>query len=336
MPRTDSLFKTLGHMTRNGLSVIFISHKLGEVLAFSDRIAVLRHGRKTGEMATAEADQAGIARMMVAPLETETRTETGTGARKRPPMTPGAPVLELDGISVAGPDARRSLKSVSLVVRAHEIVGIAGVSGNGQTALASLISGLAAPETGEMRLDGTPVSRFDASAFIRAGVGRIPEDRHHEGVVGTMTVAENLVMEALDTPEVARWGILRRTAICKRAEEAARTYDVRGPGPEAPARLLSGGNLQKLILARVFEPAPRLILANQPTRGLDVGAAHAVACRLAEARERGAGVVLISEDLDEILALSDRIVVIHAGGLSTAETRDRGRIGLMMAGEMAA
>ncbi|PWE33395.1 sugar ABC transporter ATP-binding protein [Maritimibacter sp. 55A14] len=323
----DSLFETVGRMAADGLSVIFISHKLREVLAFSHRIEVLRHGRNVGGMATADADETRIARLMVG-------AETATDPR--PPMAPGAPVLELRGVSVAGPDARRSLTGATLEVRAHEIVGIAGVSGNGQSALAALLSGLAEPESGEMRLADAPVARFTPAAFVAAGVGRIPEDRHHEGVVPDMSVAENLVIEALGDPEVSRLGFLRRGAIRARTAEACAEFDVRGPGPYAPVRLLSGGNMQKLILARVFGRAPRLILANQPTRGLDLGAAHAVARRLLEARARGAGVVLISEDLDEILSLADRIVVMHDGGMREAASRDRAAIGLMMAGQAAA
>ncbi len=322
----DSLFETVGRMAARGLSVIFISHKLREVLAFSHRIAVLRHGRKVGEMATADADERSIARMMVG---------QDTQAPPRQPLDPGAPVLELDRVELAMGAAQPGLRGASLTVRAREIVGVAGVSGNGQAALAALLSGLAAPDAGELRLNGAPVTRFEPRAMIRAGIGRIPEDRHHDGVVGSMTVAENLVIERLDAPEVSRVGFLRRAAIRAEAERAAAAYDVRGPGPDAPARLLSGGNIQKLILARVFETAPALILANQPTRGLDLGAANEVARRLLEARARGAGVLLISEDLDEILALADRVAVLHDGVLAEARTRDRASIGLMMAGEAA-
>jgi simple sugar transport system ATP-binding protein len=171
--------------------------------------------------------------------------------------------------------------------------------------------------------------------MMALGVGRIPEDRHHDGVIGSMTVAENLAIESLSDPEISRWGVLRRAAIRARAIAAMAAYDVRGPGVDAPARLLSGGNIQKLILARVFEAGPALILANQPTRGLDLGAAAEVARRLLEARARGAGVVLISEDLDEILSLADRVMVMRDGKLTEAGTRDRQTIGMMMAGETA-
>ncbi len=322
----DTLFENIGAMTRDGLSVIFISHKLREVLAFSQRIAVLRHGRKVGEIATAEADERSIARMMVG---------ADTPALPRAALRPGAPVLELKGLTVRGENARTSLHGVSLTIRAHEVVGLAGVSGNGQGALARVLSGLRAPDAGEMWVDGRRLTRFSARGAIRAGIGRIPEDRHHDGVIGAMSVAENLVLERLDDPAVQRRGFLRREAIRAHARALAEAYDIRGPGIDAPVRLLSGGNIQKLILARVFEFSPRLILANQPTRGLDLGAANEVARRLLEARGRGAGVLLISEDLDEVLALSDRILVIHDGQVAEADTRDREAIGLMMAGEHA-
>lgn len=320
----DTLFANIGAMTRDGLSVIFISHKLREVLAFSQRIAVLRHGRKVGEIATAEADERSIARLMVG-------ADTATTAREA--MAPGAPVLQLQGVSVSGRSQRDSLSGVDLTVHRHEILGIAGVSGNGQSALASLISGLTAPTAGQVIVDHTAISVYQPQTMVREGVGRIPEDRHHDGIVGGMSVAENMVMERLDDPEVQQYGLLKREAIAANAQRLAKDYDVRGPGVAASARLLSGGNIQKLILARVFEQNPKLILANQPTRGLDMGAAAEVGRRLLEARANGAGVILISEDLDEVLSLADRVVVMHDGELIEAQTRDRAQIGLLMAGE---
>ncbi len=320
----DMLFENIGAMTADGLSVIFISHKLREVLAFSQRIAVLRHGVKVGEIATKDADERVIARMMVG-------ADTPTTPRTK--MTPGAPVLHLSGVSVHGHSKRDSLNNIDLDVHQYEILGIAGVSGNGQTVLAGLISGLQRADTGQITVDGAEITRPNPRMMIRAGVGRIPEDRHHDGIIGAMSVAENMVIERLNDPEIQSRGLLNREAIQQNAERLVQEYDVRGPGADAPARLLSGGNIQKLILARVFEQGPRLILANQPTRGLDMGAAAEVGRRLLVARARGAGVVLISEDLDEILGLADRIMVIHDGQLHAANTRDREEIGLMMAGE---
>jgi len=322
----DKLFENIGAMTKNGLSVIFISHKLREVLAFSHRIAVLRHGVKVGEIATSQADERKIARMMVG-ADTEEHTPE--------PLRSGNPILKFDRISVSGRSRRESLEQIDLTVNEHEILGIAGVSGNGQTALAGAISGMLQPSTGEIFIDGNSIKDVNPSVMVRVGVGRIPEDRHRDGIVGAMSVAENMIIECLDDQRVQNRGLLKWDAIQKRAEKMSIEYDVRGPGTHAPVRLLSGGNIQKMILARVFEGEPRLILANQPTRGLDMGAAAAVAKRLLEARRRGAGVVLISEDLDEVLSLSDRIMVIHDGELTLAQTRDRAELGLLMAGDAA-
>jgi general nucleoside transport system ATP-binding protein len=322
----DTLFENVALMTKNGLAVIFISHKLREVLAFSNRIAVLRHGQKVGEIATKDADERVIARMMVG---------ADTPVTPREAMAPGAPVLTLKNVNVQGQSKRDSLSGADFSVHSHEILGIAGVSGNGQSALAGLVSGLMKPGSGTVSVDGTEIGRPNPLTMIEAGVGRIPEDRHHDGIVGAMSVAENMVIERLNDTDVQTRGLLNRDAIQTNAERLTKDYDVRGPGSDAPSRLLSGGNIQKLILARVFDQNPRLILANQPTRGLDMGAAAEVGRRLLEARKRGAGVLLISEDLDEILGLADRIMVIHDGELTEVATRDREEIGLSMAGESA-
>ena len=323
----DSLFATLRAMTQQGLAVIFISHKLREVMAFADRIAVLRRGRKVGEAAPGDTDAAAITAMMMG--------GDPPPAPRAGPAAPGAPVFALRGAVLRSRDGAPALAATDLTVRAGEIVGVAGVSGSGQAALAALASGLASPDAGAVELRGRQVPRPSPAGFIAAGVGRIPEDRHRDGVAGAMTVAENYAAERLDDPAVSRAGFLRRGAMRARAEAACAAHDVRGPGPEAPARLLSGGNIQKLILARVLEAGPRFIVANQPTRGLDVGAAAAICARLVAARDGGAGVLLISEDLDEVLALSDRVAVMHAGRLTEAGRPaglDRRTLGAMMAG----
>ncbi len=323
----DGLFSTIRSLAAGGLGVIFISHKLGEVLAVSHRIAVLRGGKKVGEMPTASADRRKIAELMVG---------RDVPVSRRTPRAPGAALLELDRVSVGG-DHRRALEEATLAIAEGEIVGIAGVSGNGQAALAALVAGLAKPAGGTMRLYGAPVAHHDPRSFARMGIARIPEDRHHDGVVGAMTVAENVALEEIREPAFQRGGFLRFAAFRTRAIKAIRDYDVRCQGPDAPARLLSGGNIQKLILARVLDRNPRLILANQPTRGLDIGAQTEVQRRLLQARENGAGVLLISEDLDELMTLSDRIAVIYAGRLSEplpADGIDRGALGMMMAGHV--
>ena len=322
----DKLFDNITAMTQNGLSVIFISHKLREVLAFSNRIAVLRHGRKVGEISSKEANERKIARLMVG-------EETKVFSRKK--LEVGEPVLEVDNLTISGSSKRESISDINLSVNKHEILGIAGISGNGQTVLANAISGLVKPSSGKIKIDSENILSFDPSNIIQAGVGRIPEDRHKDGIVGQMSVAENIIIEDLNSSKIQSRGLLNHEAIMRYCSDLSSKYDVRGPGPNASARLLSGGNIQKLILARVFEAFPKLILANQPTRGLDMGAAADVANRLLEARQRGSGVILISEDLDEILSLSDRIMVIYDGKLRIAETHDRETLGLMMAGEAA-
>ncbi len=319
----DNLFSSLRTMVARGLSVIFISHKLREVLAFSDRIAVLRHGRKVGEMKTSEADTRSIARMMV-------------GADSQPverrEIAAGATILRLVGVSTHGERASEVLDGIDLEVASHQIVGIAGVSGNGQNALAALVSGLASPRSGIMEFDGRTITRTSPRAMINAGIGRIPEDRHHDGVIANMSIAHNLIIERLEDKKFNRLGFLRNGSIHRNAKNLSDTFDIRGPSIESRTALLSGGNMQKLILARILDTDPKLIIANQPTRGLDFGAAAEVGQRLLQARERGAGIILISEDLDEILALCDQIFVAHNGTLKKTDSRDRAEIGLLMTG----
>ncbi len=321
----EQLFGVLRRLREQGLSVIFISHKLGEVAALADRVAVLRAGRKVADQPVAGADKAALASLMVGRDVTPSR---------RVPQPPGPPLLGLDHVTVPGERGRAGLVDATLTVHSGEILGIAGVSGNGQAELAGLLAGTKRPTTGTLRLAGKAVPPGPAAA-VAAGIGRIPEDRHREGGVGSFSVAENLALEKLADPEVQSWGFLRFGQMRQAAARAIAAYDIRCPGPEAPVRLLSGGNMQKVILARVFESDPRLVLADQPTRGLDVGAAGEVHRRLLEARGRGAGVVLISEDLDELLAISDRIAVMAQGRLSApqpVESVTLAELGLKMAG----
>ncbi|KKB10208.1 ABC transporter ATP-binding protein [Devosia chinhatensis] len=324
----EGLFTVLRRLAANGLGVIFISHKLGEVLSISNRILVLRSGRKAGELVTADADRRAIADLMVGKAVT---------AIDRKPGVPGAPVLALEGVNLGKSGARQSLVDVSLTLRAGEIVALAGVSGNGQSGIAALLSGLAIPDSGLFSLFGQPVLRADPRDLVRAGLARMPEDRQHDGVVGTMSVADNIAIEDVRSPGFSRFGLLDRKAMQERAVTAIERYDVRCSGPDAEARLLSGGNVQKLILARVLERTPKVILANQPTRGLDIGAQSEVHRRILAARDRGAAILVISEDLDELFTLADRFLVIHAGQVVDAgptETLDRATVGLLMAGHM--
>jgi general nucleoside transport system ATP-binding protein len=322
----DGLFDVLRRLKATGLAVIFISHKLREVLAIADRVAVLRAGRKVADVSADGTDRNTLASLMVGRDIPMSRRDAGTA---------GAPALVLDRVTVPGTAGRVGLHDASLSVRQREIVGIAGVSGNGQSALAALIAGMAPAGAGSATLFGVPLTASPRAA-VRAGIARIPEDRHHEGIVGSLTIAENLVIENLRDPNVQKWGLLRFGSVREQARAAIAAFDVRCPGPDAPIRLLSGGNIQKVILARGLGREPRLVLANQPTRGLDVGATADVHRRLLEARARGAAIVLISEDLDELLALSDRIAVMNRGHLTSAEpveTLSLERLGLLMAGQ---
>ena len=329
----ESLFAVLRRLAASGLSIIFISHKLGEVLALAHRVAVLRAGRKVADRPAAGADRATLASLMVGREVVSSRRQA---------QAPGRPALVLDRVGVAGGMGRVGLADVSLTVHEGEIVGIAGVSGNGQAALAGLLAGTVPAGIGSVTLHGTPLPSSPRGA-IGAGIGRIPEDRHHEGVVGPLSVEENLILESLHSRDVQRWGFLRFDRIRERALALIKAYDIRCPGPAAPVRLLSGGNIQKVILARVFEGAtraggpPRAVLANQPTRGLDVGASAEVHRRLLDARGRGCAVVLISEDHDELFALSDRIGVMTQGRLIAPEPAGHlslERLGLLMAGQI--
>ncbi|HET6467687.1 MAG TPA: ATP-binding cassette domain-containing protein [Geminicoccaceae bacterium] len=324
---TDQLFGVLEGLAARGLAIVFISHKLGEVMRLSRRVAVLRGGRKVTEVATRDTDRGRLAEAMVG---------RPVAASKREPLAPGAPVLELEGVVVPGGQGRQGLDGVSLTVRAGEILGIAGVSGNGQQTLSALLSGLVLPVAGTVRHGTTPLPLGRPASIVARGIGRIPEDRHEHGVVPDMEVRENLVLESLREPAFQRRGVLRWAAIDTHAEQLIRAYEVRCEGPRQRTRLLSGGNIQKLILGRVLERAPGFVLADQPTRGLDIGAVGYVHDRLLEARGRGAAVLLISEDLDELRALADQIAVMYRGRLGAplpTESVTVQELGLMMAGQ---
>jgi simple sugar transport system ATP-binding protein len=323
---SEALFETLRRLTESGLSALFISHKMSEVLAVSDRVVVLRDGRVVASRETAATDRGELAELMVGRPLREPR---------RQPQAPGEPVLELREVSLEGTGGRALLDRLSLSVLAGEILGIAGVSGNGQTELAGLIAGTLRASAGQLKLFGQPLAVDGPEAMIEHKVARIPEDRLAEGVIGDMTVWENAILERYRGRDFSRHGLLRRQAALAHAARIVEEFDVRCPSPQARIRLLSGGNIQKLILGRVFALDPRLILANQPTRGLDIGAVAYVQERLLAARQAGAAVILISEDLDELTALSDRVAVIYRGRLSAPLPREEvtiRKLGLMMAG----
>jgi simple sugar transport system ATP-binding protein len=325
---TDALFATLRRMVAGGLSVIFISHKLHEVMAIADRCVVLRHGRVAGEVRTADTTPGQLAALMVGGTVARVSATTGQA---------GACVLRLHDVHTRLGAGLPGLRGVDLSLHAGQITAIAGVSGNGQGALSAVIGGLMAPQQGGIDIAGAPApSPWTPAAAIAAGIGRIAEDRHREGTIADMTLTENAVLETHDRPPVSRAGWIDWRAARDRAAGIIAAYDVRCPGPEARIRLLSGGNMQKLILGRVLGAEPRIVLANQPVRGLDVGAVAFVHGALVAARDRGAAVLLISEDLDEIMALADVIHVISRGRLSPPIPRAAATvadIGLRMAGQ---
>ena len=329
----DSLFATLGQLIAEGLSVIFISHKLDEVLRVSHRVAVLRGGRLVAERRADATTKPELAELMVGRRVEMPARVGGTGGTGG-----GEIVAALDRVSVAPVAGRQGLRDVTLDLHAGEIVGIAGVSGNGQVALAELMSGVAAAASGRLDVCGKALPA-SPRRWIGAGVARIPEDRHAEGAVGDLAVWENIVIEQLGNRAFVVAGMIRGGASRRFAGDLARRFDVRGGGIDVPTRTLSGGNMQKLILGRAFSvrggQAPTLVVASQPTWGLDIGAVAYVRGQLLDAAAQGAAVLLISEDLDELMALSDRIAVMHAGHLTPARAAPEwtlATLGLAMAG----
>lgn len=323
---SDALFATLRKATALGLSVIFISHKLHEVMAIADRCVVLRHGRVVGEVDTHATDKSALAALMVGGELSLPRAE----ARAAGPV-----LMKLEAVSTPDRGAAPGLKTVTLELRAGQITGLAGVSGNGQAALAEIVGGLAMPSSGRIVLAEAAVARWSPGEALARGVARIPEDRHHQGSIADFDLTENAVLEGYKT-RFSRRGWMDWRAARAFAEGIIKVYDVRCPGPSTRIRLLSGGNMQKLILGRAMASEPMVILANQPVRGLDVGAIAYVQGQLIAARDRGAAVLLISEDLDEIMGLSDVLHVMSQGRLSPAFARGTmtaAELGLWMAGQ---
>ena len=304
---TELLFKTLTEATEQGLSVIFISHKLHEVMKIAQKVAILRHGKLIATKETRETSPNELAALMVGnPIRPPAVTERDSG-----PV-----VMELLNVSTESQHHSKGLKNVSLRLCSGEIVGLAGVSGNGQTSIADLVAGLISPSEGKLHLDGKPIDQWSPRKSVLSGIARIPEDRHHAGTVADFSLTENSIIERYRDQPFARHGWVNWQAAEGFTQELIRQYDVRCPGPDTRIRLLSGGNMQKLILGRVLQNDPRVILAHQPSRGLDIGAVHYVHKKLLEARQKGATILLISEDLDEILQLSDIIHVASAGRVS--------------------
>ena len=324
------LFDTLQKLVAEGLSVIFISHKLPEVLRVCNRVAVLRGGRLVATLDAKTATQAELATAMVGqsvkPLDVQRSSQVG------------AVICELTSVN-AGTPGRNRINNINLTLHAGEVVAIAGVSGNGQATLADLLCGVLCASGGHITLQGKawPAGSQSLTAM---GVARIPEDRRAVGLVGSLPLWENATSERLRTLAFSKLGCVKRVAARNYAARIVQQFDVRGAGLQSACQLLSGGNMQKLILGRALlppdgQPAPILIIAHQPTWGLDVGAVSYVHKQLLAARDAGAAVLLISDDLDEVMALGDRIAVMHAGELTVARANaewTRDGLGLAMAG----
>jgi simple sugar transport system ATP-binding protein len=312
-----SFFTTVRALAARGTAILVVTHKLGEVIAYSDRVTVMRTGRVVARFATAQTDADAIAHAMVG------GDVPALAARA---ATTTAPLLEVRGLS-AGEDGS-ALREASFEVRAGEIVGIAGIEGNGQSALADAIAGVA-PYVGELRFAGEPLRADEGPAGrIARGIRVIPQDRLREALILDWNVRDNVVLGRQRTLPIAKHADAARTVIER--------FDVRPPDQEAIVGMLSGGNQQKIVVGRALTSDPRLVVAYQPTRGIDIGAAALVQSRLIEARNAGVGVLLISFELDEIFALADRVLVIANGrfvGAFAREAIDRGRIGALMAGQ---
>jgi simple sugar transport system ATP-binding protein len=302
---TAELFKVLRALTAEGVSVIFISHKLREVLDIADRVTVLRRGRKVGTVETEGATEASLAKLMVG-REVLFRVEKEAAAA-------GEPLLEVEDLEVDDDRGLPAVRGLSLRVRAGEIVGVAGVDGNGQSELVEAITGLRAPRGGHIRVARREITGRGVQGALAAGVGHIAEDRHRRGLILAFSLAENLALREYRRAPLSRYGLLSPKRMQQQARPLLEQYDVRGGQPQTLAGSLSGGNQQKVVIARELAEEPRVTVAAQPTRGLDVGAIEFVHKRLLEQRDAGRGVLLVSLELEEIRSLSDRVLVIYEG-----------------------
>jgi simple sugar transport system ATP-binding protein len=324
---TVELFTLLRRLRDHGTTIVFISHKLNEVMEISDRVTVMRLGKVVQTLDTAETTPLDLAELMVG-RSVALRVE-------KQPATAGDVRLRVETVYARRDSSQPALRGLSLDLRAGEIRGLAGVDGNGQSELVEVIMGLIAPEQGSIVFQDRDITALDVAGRSALGLAHVPENRHVQGLILDMTVAENLLLDVFDREPYAHRGWMHFDVIADRARELMRTFDVRAPGPETRARSLSGGNQQKTVLARAIARSPSVLVVAQPTRGLDVGAISFVHGEIVEARDRGCAVLLISSDLDELLALSDTISVIYEGQI--LETMSVGQVdpiqlGLLMAG----
>ncbi|MGA1802155.1 ABC transporter ATP-binding protein [Rhizobium sp. HT1-10] len=326
------LFRALRDFVAGGNSVIFISHKLDEVLEISDRITILRGGRKVATENAADCNPRMLARLMVGRdiVLADMRQRSPNAA----PLSPN-PVLSLEQISAAGDNGSEALHGISLDVRAGEILGIAGVAGNGQRELSQVLTGMRPVTSGRILIDGRPVDKANAAAFADSGIGHIPEDRLHSGLAPALSITANAVMREYKTSALSAGGIYRPNAATALAKDIAAAAEVAIPDFGMPVRNLSGGNQQRLVARREMRIASKVLIAAYPSRGLDVGAINTMLRYIVELRDAGAGIILISEELEELLNVSDRIAVLYEGkimGIVENDQVDLDEIGLLMGG----
>ena len=323
----DHLLGVLRELTETGLGIVFITHKLREVLAIADYIVVLRNGKVVGETTPSQTSESGLAEMMVG-RSVVLQVEKSVA-------TPGEVVLKVNQLEVNDDRGQIALDGLNFEVRAGEILGVAGVEGNGQRELVEAITGLRHPSVGVMEIDGEQLTSGSPRQITKKGVAHIPEDREKHGVVAVYSVAENSILNRYHRRPFSIRGILRRDVIRGHAQDVVDEFDVRTPNVLVPASSLSGGNKQKLIVGREFSDEIKLLIAAQPTRGIDIGAIEFIHRRILEQRDKGTAVLLVSAELDEILGLSDRIAVLYDGKIMDvidAQDADREKIGLLMAG----
>ena len=325
----EDLFSTLRLMAAEGRAVIFISHKLEEVMAVSNRVTVLRRGKVVGAVTAKQSNPRELARMMVGRDVVFTEKKQGANSRER------TVALELNGVGAQGNVGIPALRDINLVVHGGEIVGVAGVAGNGQRELAEVIAGLRRRTAGSITVSDRLLRGGDPLEAIQRGIAYVPDDRIGTGIAPSLTVAENLVLKAFRRPPFSRFGVLANHRISLNATRLMQRFNVAAASPLTPTRQLSGGNIQKVLLARELSSQPRVLIASSPTSGLDVAATDSVRRMLLEAAEQGLAILLISEDLEEVLALSDRIAVLYNGRIARIVERRTATVeelGLLMAG----